>query len=76
MILHTRTHPSTRAENIDPKKGRLVPLKFLTSLEKLKFLQLQLEIEWGATSILTSGAMPPTHGWLRWGVRLALEKKR
>jgi hypothetical protein len=63
MILHTRTHPSTRAENIDPKKGRLVPLKWLTSLKKLEFLQLQLEIKWGATSILTSGAMRP-NPWL------------
>ena len=36
MILQTRTHPSTRADNIGPKKGRLGPIKWLTSLEKMK----------------------------------------
>jgi len=35
MILHTCTHPSTRVENIEPKKGLLGPLKGLTSLEKM-----------------------------------------
>ena len=27
MILHTRTHPSTRAVSLRPKKGRLDPQK-------------------------------------------------
>ena len=36
MILHTCTHPSTRAELLDPKKAFLGPQKGLTSLEKME----------------------------------------
>ena len=36
LILQMRTHPRTRAENIDPKQGRLEPQKGLLSLEKMK----------------------------------------
>ena len=34
MILHTHTHPCMPADNMNPKKGRLGPLKGLTSFEK------------------------------------------
>ena len=47
MIFHTRTHPSTRAENLDPKKGRLGPLKGLTSLEKMKVFAITVRNSMG-----------------------------
>ena len=58
MILHTHTHPCTPADNKTPKKGRLGPLKGLTSLENELFFKLQLEIQWGATCITTSSPRP------------------
>ena len=36
-ILHTRTHLSSRADNIEPKKGRLGLQKWLSRLEKTYF---------------------------------------
>ena len=44
MILHTRTDPSMRAENTEPKKGLSGPQKGLTDLEKRIFLQVLFEI--------------------------------
>ena len=43
---------------MNTKKGRLGPLKGLTSFENELFFQLQLEIQWGATCISTSGPRP------------------
>ena len=76
MILHTRTHPSTRAENIDPKKGRLGPLKGLTSLEKMKAFAITVRNSMGRYIHMDfrSYAPQPMDGY--GGVRLTLEKKR
>ena len=64
------------ADNMNPKKALLGPLKGLTSLEKMKYFfnySLQFNGVIHAYGLPVLGAA--THGWLRWGVRLALEKK-
>ena len=47
MIFRTYTHPSTHAENLDPKKGRLGPQKGLTSLEKMKVFAITVRNSMG-----------------------------
>ena len=59
MIFHTRTHPSTRAENLDPKKGCLGPLKGLTSLEKMKVLAITVGNSMGRYINMVFGPMRP-----------------
>ena len=76
LILQTRTHTRTRAENIDPKQGRLEPQKWLLCLENMKVFTIKVQNSMGHGIRMVFGAMRSTHGWLRWGVRLTLDKKR
>ena len=76
LILQTCTHPKMRAENIDPKQGRLEPQKGSQVWKNESFSLLKFEIRWGMTSVWSLVLCAPTHGWLRLGVRLTLDKKR
>ena len=76
MILHTRTHKSTRAEKCEPKKGLSGPQKGLRNLEKMIFCKYCSKFDGALHPYCLLVLCAPTHGWLRWGVRLTLEKKR
>ena len=76
MILHTCTHPSTRAENTEPKKVLSGPQKGLTNLEKGFFCKYRSKFDGALHLYCLHVQCAPTHGCLQWGVRLTQEKKR
>jgi len=59
LILHTSTNPRTRAENIDPKQGRLEHQKGLPSLEKMKVFAINVRNLMGHDIRMVFGAMSP-----------------
>ena len=59
LILQTRTHPRTRAENIGPKQDRLEPQKGLLSLEKMKVFAIKVQNSMGHDIRMVFGAMRP-----------------
>ena len=75
MILHTRTHPSMHAENTEPKKA-FQGLKKVSEIWKKGFFCKYCSKFDGALHRYGLHVLcAPTHGWLRCGVRLTLEKK-
>ncbi len=63
LILQTRTHPIMRAENIDPKQGRLEPQKGHLSLEKMKVFAIKVRNSIGHDIRMIFGAISP-NSWM------------
>ena len=61
-ILHTRTHLSSRADNIEPKKGRLGLQKWLSRLEKTFFFAITVQNSIGRQIRMVIRSYSP-HPW-------------